>query len=122
MAKYVDGFLLPVPKKKLAAYRRLAAKAAKVWKKHGALQYFECAGDDIGSKWSTIKFLKAAKAKHGETVVFSFIVYKSKADRDRINAKVMKEFDEIQKKHKNQDMPFDMKRMAYGGFHTLVER
>jgi uncharacterized protein YbaA (DUF1428 family) len=120
---YVDGFVIPVPKKNLAAYRKMAAAGAKVWKKHGALEYFECAGDDLSPKMPGMKiasFRTLAKAKPGETVVFSFIVYKSRAHRDAVNKKVMKEMDEFMKEHP-QEMPFDMKRMAYGGFKTLVQ-
>jgi len=116
--KYVDGFLLPVPKKKLQAYRRMAQKAGKVWREHGALDYMECVGDDLNNKWG-VKFPKVTKLKPGETVVFSYIVYKSRAHRDRVNAKVMK--DKRITDSMNQAMPFDMKRMAYGGFKTLVE-
>ena len=115
--KYVDGFLLPVPKKKLQAYRRIAQKAGKVWREHGALDYMECVGDDLNNKWG-VKFPKVAKLKPGETVVFSYIVYKSRAHRDRVNAKVMK--DKRITDSMNQAMPFDVKRMAYGGFKVLV--
>ena len=116
--KYVDGFLLPVPKKKLQAYRRMAQQAGKVWREHGALDYMECVGDDLNNKWG-VKFPKVAKLKPGETVVFSYIVYKSRAHRDRVNAKVMK--DKRITDSMNKAMPFDVKRMAYGGFKTLVE-
>ncbi|MBI4144901.1 DUF1428 domain-containing protein [Candidatus Woesearchaeota archaeon] len=116
---YVDGFVLPVPKRKLNAYRKLAQAAGKAWRRHGALEYFECAGDDLKSKWSTLKFAKMARAKKGETVVFSFIVYKSKAHRNKVTAKVMKEFSADT--HKEKEMPFDMKRMAYGGFKAIVD-
>src|SRR5690242_12159016 len=87
---YVDGFVIPVPKKQLAAYRKMSVKAGKIWKEYGALDYKECVGDDLKVKWGT-PFLKLAKAKPGETVVFSWITYKTKAQRDRINAKVMKD-------------------------------
>ena len=115
---YVDGFVLVVPKKKIAAYKKMAARAATVWKDHGALDYRECVGDDLKVKMG-LRFPKLAKTKAGETVVFSYIVYKSRAHRDRVNAKVMKDkrlFEGMPK-----EMPFDMKRMAYGGFKTLVE-
>lgn len=115
--KYVDGFLLPVPKKKLKAYRRMAQKAGKVWREHGALDYMECVGDDLNNKWGA-KFPKVARLKPGEMVVFSYIVYKSRAHRDRVNAKVMK--DKRITESMNQAMPFDVKRMAYGGFKVLV--
>ena len=115
---YVDGFVLVVPKKKLAVYKKMATKAGKIWREHGALDYKECVGDDLKSKWGT-PFGKLAKAKTGETVVFSYIVYKSRAHRDKVNAKVMK--DKRLGEGMPKEMPFDMKRMAYGGFKTLVE-
>jgi len=115
---YVDGFVLAVPKRKLAAYRRLARSAGKVWREHGALEFRECAGDDLNVKMG-VPFPRLAKVKPGETVVFSWIVFKSRADRDRVNAKVMK--DPRIAKTMNQPMPFDAKRMAYGGFKVLVE-
>ena len=117
MAKYVDGFVLPVPKKNLQAYRRIAQKAGKIWKEYGALDYRECAGDDLEVKFG-MPFTKLARIKPGETVVFSWIVYKSRADRDRINAKVMKD---PRMDADIKSMPFDVKRMAMGGFKTLVE-
>jgi uncharacterized protein YbaA (DUF1428 family) len=115
---YVDGFVLVVPKKKIAAYKKMATRAAMVWRDHGALDYRECVGDDLKVKMG-LPFPKLAKTKPGETVVFSYIVYKSRAHRDKVNAKVMKDkrlFEGMVK-----EMPFDMKRMAYGGFKTLVE-
>lgn len=118
---YVDGFVIPIPKKNLATYKKMAAGGAKVWKKHGALEYFECVGDDLFPKMPGMKiaqFPTLTKAKAGETVVFSFIVYKSKAHRNAVNKKVMKEMNE---KAPPQTMPFDMKRMAYGGFKTIVQ-
>jgi alkaline phosphatase len=120
--KYVDGFVLAIPEKNLPEYKKMALMGGKVWKKHGALEYFECAGDDLSPTMGGMKFLKFSKlanAKPGETVVFSFIVFKSRAHRDSVNAKVMKEFMQ-DPKNKNKEMPFDMKRMAYGGFKTLV--
>ena len=118
MARYVDGFVLPVPKRKLAAYRRMASKAGKIWKEHGALEYVECAGDDLNIKFG-LPFPKGIQSKAGETVVFSWIVYKSRAHRDRVNAKVMK--DPRLTKDMDQEMPFDCNRMLYGGFKTLVD-
>ena len=115
---YVDGFVLVVPKKKIAAYKKMATRAAMVWRDHGALDYRECVGDDLKVKMG-LPFPKLAKTKAGDTVVFSYIVYKSRAHRDKVNAKVMKDkrlFEGMPK-----EMPFDMKRMAYGGFKTLVE-
>ena len=115
---YVDGYVLPVPKKSLRAYRRMAEMGRKIWTKHGALDYKECAGDDMASKWGMLPFTKLMKLKPGETVVFAYIVYQSRAHRDRVNAKVMKEMNAA---GGPPDMPFDMKRMVYGGFKTLVE-
>jgi uncharacterized protein YbaA (DUF1428 family) len=117
--KYVDGFVLPVSKKKLHAYRRLAAKAAKIWREHGAIDYKECVGDDMNVKMG-LPFPRLAKIKAGETVVFSYIVYKSKAHRNQVNAKVMKD-PRITGMCDPKTMPFDVKRMAYGGFKTIVE-
>ena len=118
MARYVDGFVLPVPKKNLAAYRRLARKGARVWRAHGALEYRECVGDDLKVKCG-VPFPRQLRCKPGETVVFAWIVFRSRADRDRINARVMKDpaFDGMDPKA----MPFDPKRMLYGGFEVLVE-
>lgn len=116
---YVDGYVLPVPKKNLPAYRRMAAKAGKVWRDHGALDYKECVGDDLNPKGPMAKFSKTAKLKPGETVVFSYIVFKSRADRDRINKKVMKD-PRLAKMMDPKAMPFDHKRMVYGGFKVLV--
>jgi uncharacterized protein YbaA (DUF1428 family) len=117
--KYVDGFVLPVPKKNLKAYRRMAHKASKVWQDHGALEYRECAGDDLGVKFG-VPFPKQMKVKPGETVVFAWIVYKSRAHRDKVNARVMKD-PRIGGMCDPKDMPFDCKRMVYGGFKVLVE-
>ena len=114
---YLDGFLLPVPKKNLAAYRRMAQAAGKVWRELGAVQYVEAVGDDLNVKFG-VSFRKTIKLKPGETAVFSFIVYKSKAHRDRVNAKVMK--DPRIANMTNKPMPFEVKRMAYGGFKFLV--
>ena len=117
--KYVDGFVLPVPKKKLQAYRRIAQKAGKVWREHGALEFCECVADDVkvGKRTS---FPRSVKLKRGETVFFSYIVYKSRADRDRVNAKVMKD-PRITGMGGLKDMPFDARRMIFGGFKVLVE-
>lgn len=114
---YVDGFVLPVPKKKLSAYRRMAQLGGKVWMEHGALQYFECIGEDLAVKMG-IPFTKLAKPKPGETVAFSFIVFKSKAHRKAVNAKVMK--DPRLCGTDLKDMPFDFNRMSYGGFKAIV--
>lgn len=117
--KYVDGFVLAVPKKNVSAYRRMAAKAGKVWREHGALEFRECVGDDLKVKMG-LPFPRLAKTKPGETVFFSWIVYKSRAHRDRVNAKVMKD-KRIANMMNGNAMPFDVKRMAYGGFKTLVD-
>jgi uncharacterized protein YbaA (DUF1428 family) len=116
---YVDGFLLSVPTKKLAAYRRIAAKAGKVWRDHGALEYRECVGDDLQTKWGT-SFQKRVKPKKGETIVFSWIVYKSRAHRDKILPKIMQD-KRLANTMDPKSMPFDMKRMSYGGFKVLVD-
>ncbi|MEK6283599.1 MAG: DUF1428 domain-containing protein [Acidobacteriota bacterium] len=116
---YVDGFLLPVPKKNLPLYRSVSRKAGKVWREHGALQYVEAVGDDLDNKFG-IPFTKTAKVKPGETVVFSWIVFKSRAHRDSVNAKVMKD-PRMAKMMEKGPMPFDLKRMAYGGFKFLVD-
>lgn len=119
MAKYVDGFVLVVPKNKINAYRRLSQKAGKVWREYGALEYRECIGDDLQMKHG-IPFPKLIKLKPKETVVFSWIVYKSRKQRDLINAKVMKD-PRLNEMMDPKDMPFDMKRMSYGGFQILVD-
>jgi uncharacterized protein YbaA (DUF1428 family) len=113
---YVDGYLLPVPKKNLKTYIRMARLGRKMWRKHGALDYQECVGDDLKPKWGT-PFPQMMKLKPGETVVFSYIVFKSRAHRDRVNAQVTKE---MEKMGEPKEMPFDMKRMVYGGFKILV--
>lgn len=102
---YVDGYVLPVPEKNLKAYLRLARIGEKMWRKHGALDYKECVGDYLNTKWG-IPFPKMMKLKPGETVIFSYIVFKSRAHRDRVNEK---------------EMPFDVKRIVYGGFKVLVD-
>jgi uncharacterized protein YbaA (DUF1428 family) len=117
--RYVDGFVLPIPKKNIQAYRRIAQKAGKVWREHGALEYRECAGDDLSIKMG-VPFPRMAKVKPGETVVFAWIVYKSRAHRDRVNAKVMKD-PRMNEMMDPKAMPFDVKRMSYGGFKVLVD-
>ena len=119
MAQYVDGFVLPVPEKNLKTYLRMAQKASKIRKEHGALDYKECVGDDLNVKMGT-PFPRGIKTKPGETVVFSYIVYRSRAHRDSVNAKVMKD-PRIANMCDPKDMPFDCKRMLYGGFNTIVE-
>jgi uncharacterized protein YbaA (DUF1428 family) len=117
--KYVDGYVLPVPKKNLPAYRRMAAKAGKVWREHGALQFRECVGEDLKTK-NIKSFPSVVKPKPGETVVFSWIVFKSRAHRDAVNAKVMKD-PRLAKMMDMKSMPFDSKRMVYGGFQVMVD-
>ncbi len=119
MAKYVDGFVLPVPKRNLPAYRRMAARAGRIWREHGALAFAECVGDDLKIK-GMFSFLGLVKPKPGEAVLFSFIVFKSRAHRDRVNAKVMKD-KRLAKMMNTKSMPFDARRMAYGGFRSLVD-
>lgn len=119
MAKYIDGFVLTIPKEKKEAYKKMAKEGASVWKKFGALDYKECRADDIAPPQVTFTFPKMAKAKEGEEVWFSFITFKSKAHRNEVNKKVMEYFDK-KYANKKQDMPFDMKRMAYGGFTVEV--
>src|SRR4030095_4649339 len=115
---YVDGFVVPVPKKKVESYRRLARKAGKIWREHGALDFKECIADDVKVGKLT-SFPRSVKLKPSETVVFSWITYKSRAHRDRVNAKVMK--DKRIAGMDPKDMPFDGKRMIYGGFKIIVE-
>jgi uncharacterized protein YbaA (DUF1428 family) len=117
--KYVDGYVLPVPKKSLQAYRRIAQKAGKIWREHGALDYKECVGDDLNVKWG-VPFSRNMKLKPGETVVFAYVVFKSRAHRDRVNAKVMKD-PRLAASMEASAMPFDTKRMVYGGFKVLVD-
>src|SRR5687767_38390 len=116
--QYVDGYVLPVPKKNLEAYRRMAQKAGKIWRDHGALEYRECAGDDLKVKFG-VPFSRTVKQKRGETVVFAWIVFKSRKHRDSVNAKVMKD-PRLDKMMDMKAMPFDHKRMVYGGFTVLV--
>ena len=116
---YVDGFVLPLPKKNLKTYIRMAQQAGKIWMKHGALEYRECIGDDLDIKFG-LPFPKGIKIKKGETVVFAWIVYKSKAHRDKVNAKVMSD-PRLKKMMENASMPFELKRMLYGGFKVIVD-
>jgi uncharacterized protein YbaA (DUF1428 family) len=116
---YVDGFIVPVPTKNLKDYRRLAQKAGKVWREHGALEYRECIADDVKpGKWTS--FPRSVKLKQGETVVFSWITYKSRAHRDRVNAKAMKD-PRLAQMMNPKAMPFDGKRMIFGGFKVFLE-
>ena len=125
MAKYVDGFVLVVPKDKVEAYKKMAEEGRNAWMKHGALEYYECRGDDLVPQEMDGKkaraFPEIANAKNNETVWFSFIIFKSKAHRDEVNAKVMAEMGEKMAEYKDFEMPMDMTRMAYGGFQVEVE-
>lgn len=116
--RYVDGFVLPVPKKNLAAYRRMAQTAGNVWRDHGALEYVECVADDVKPGKHT-SFPQSVKLKPGETVIFAYIVYKSRAQRDRVNAQVMKD-PRLAKMIDPKAMPFDGKRMFWGGFNVML--
>jgi uncharacterized protein YbaA (DUF1428 family) len=117
--KYVDGFVVPVPKKNLQAYRKMSQKAGKIWKEYGALEYIECVADDVKPGKLT-SFPQSVKLKPNELVVFSWIVYKSRAHRDRVNKKVMKD-PRLTGMMDPKAVPFDSKRMIYGGFKTLIE-
>jgi len=115
---HVDGFVVPVPKSKLPAYRRMARKAGRIWREYGALQFRECVGDDV-KPGKVTSFPQAVKLKPGETVMFSWIVYKTKADRNRINAKVMKD-KRLASMMDIKALPFDGRRMFWGGFRVMV--
>jgi uncharacterized protein YbaA (DUF1428 family) len=116
---YVDGFVVPVPESNLKQYRAIAQKAGKIWKEHGALHYVEAVGDDLEPQFA-LSFKKAFKPKPGETILFSFIVYKSRAERDRVNGKVMSD-PRMKKMMESGEMPFDVKRMCYGGFKSIID-
>ena len=118
--RYVDGFVLPIPTKNLKVYRAIAQKAGKIWLGHGALQYIEAAGDDLDVKFG-VPFPKMTKLKPGETVVISFIMYKSRAHRDSVNAKVMADPRMKKMMEKGATMPFEIKRMVFGGFNLIVD-
>jgi uncharacterized protein YbaA (DUF1428 family) len=119
MARYVDGFVFPIARKNVEKYRKIARRAGRIWREHGALEYFECIGDDLNPKGVAMTFPRRVRVKPGETVVFSWIVYKSRAHRDRVNARVMK--DPRIAGMMGDAMPFDVKRMSYGGFKVLTE-
>ena len=126
--KYVDGFVIAIPEKNLPAYRKMAQEAGKIWKKHGALEYIESVGEDLNpdvpaemAEMKGVTFLQMVGAKPGETIVFSYILFNSRQHRDEVNAKVMKDPFMNSDQQKGQEMPFDMKRMAYGGFEVIVE-
>ena len=116
---YVDGFVLPVPKKKLAAYRAMARKAGRIWREYGALEFRECVADDV-KRGKVTSFPQAVRLKPGETVFFSYIVFRNKAERNRINAKVMKD-KRLADMMDPKAMPFDARRMFWGGFKTVVK-
>lgn len=120
MPRYVDGFLIPMKKKNLAAYRRMAMAAGKIWKEHGALAYIEAGGDDLKVKGMVSSFPRVTRMKPGETVFFSFIIYKSRRHRDAVNKKVMAD-PRIHALCDPQKTPFDFKRLNYGGFKALVD-
>ena len=119
MSRYVDGFVIPIPETQIETYRKIASEACKVWMDHGALDYCECVGEDLDVK-DQVPFPKLAGAQTGEAVIFAWILYKSREHRDEVNAKVMKD-PRIAAMGGEQQMPFDCKRMAYGGFKTIVE-
>lgn len=119
---YVDGFVLVIKKDKVKEYKKMAKEGCKIWKKFGALQYFECQGDHLNPQHVTLTFPKLTKLKSDETVWFSFIIFKSKKHRDSVNKKVMSYMEKEYKDAKDMSMPFDMKRMSYGGFKTIVEK
>lgn len=118
--KYVDGFVLPIPKKNTEKYKKMALDASRVWKKFGALDYKECMIDDPKPKFVVFTFPKMAKVKPSETVWFSYIVFKSRKHRDEVNKKVMAYFEKKYTKDQMKDMPFDMKRFSYAGFNVMV--
>jgi len=118
MSAYIDAFVLPILPENVKAYQQLAKKSGKVWRDHGALEYRECLGDDLHVK-GTVSFTKLAKAKPGETVIVAWVVFKSRAHRDKVNAEVMKD-PRMLKMMETMAMPFDPKKMAYGGFETIV--
>lgn len=124
---YVDGFVIPIKKKNVNAYKHMASLGGKAWMKHGALQYWECVGDDLNitdpiSKKKSKPFVKKLSIKSNETVLFSWIVFKDKAHRNKVNAKVMKEMEKEMKDFDMKDMPFDMKKVLYAGFKPIVEK
>lgn len=126
MAKYLDGFVIVVPKDRVDDYKKMAQEGAEMWMKFGALEYMECRGEDLATKemggMKPLGFNEMTKANADETVWFSFIVFNSKEHRDEVNAKVMEEMGKEAEKHKDVTMPFDMNRMAYGGFEVVVDR
>jgi len=121
-AAYVDGFVIPIPKRNVAAYRKMASEAAKLWKKYGVLEFRECVGDDLKvRKGMGLGFKKMARLKKGETVMFSWVTFKSKKHRNEFNRKIMNDPKMKEWMESDMKMPFDMKRMAYGGFRIIVD-
>ncbi|HEX8366925.1 MAG TPA: DUF1428 domain-containing protein [Pyrinomonadaceae bacterium] len=120
MGKYVDGFVIPIAKENIEQYTQIAQKAGEVWKEHGALEFYECAGDDLEIE-DMLSFKKIAGAAEEETVIFSWIVFESREHRDKVNAAVMADARMKEMMDSSKSCPFDFKRMAYGGFKTLVE-
>lgn len=115
MANYVDGYIIPIKKKNLKAYKKMAVLGCKLWKEHGALDYYECIGDELNAKWG-LPFSKMCTLKSDETVIFAFIVFKSKAHRNKVNKLVHSD----SRMDPNMKMPFDMKRFSYAGFRSIV--
>jgi uncharacterized protein YbaA (DUF1428 family) len=120
MPKYVDAFVVPVPRKNIRAYERMSKACAKIWREHGALEYRECRGDDLAVEGGPLDFPNGLRLKKGETVYFSWIVFRSRAQRDKANAKIMKD-PRVLEMMNTKKMPFDCTRMLYGGFKTAVE-
>lgn len=120
MSKYIDGFLIPISAANIEQYQEIAAKAGEIWKEYGALEYYECMGDDLEHD-KMISFTKSANTKEGETVIFSFIIFESREERDRINALVMEDERLKEMMKSGDDCSFDYRRMAYGGFKAIVE-
>src|ERR1700752_474829 len=117
---YVDGFVVPVPESNLKTYRTIAQKAGKIWKEHGALHYVEAVGDDLDVQFG-LSFKKASKPKPGETILFSFIIFKSRADRDKVNAKGMSDARMNKLMESGNERPVAVKRMCYGGFKSIID-
>lgn len=121
--RYIDGYVIVIPNKNLAKYRKMAKEGGAAWMKHGALQYVESVAEDmaVAKAWGGLAFTEMAKAKKSETIVFSFVVYKSRKHRDAVNKKVYAEMEKAYDSSKDKEMPFDMKRVAIGGFEAMVD-
>ena len=119
MPRYIDGFVIPVPRKKLAAYKRMSRKAGRIWLEHGALEFRETVAEDPAPE-GVVPFARVARSKPGEVVVFSFTAFRSRAHRDRVNAKVMQD-PRVLAMMSEEQMPFDAKRMVYGGFSVMID-